>query len=151
MKRSVAERASDIGVEVDFGRWDLIRDDMESNTLTEAGICEKYGVSRDDLWARAREGGWRIEHREGGLDRLILIRQLFGVLERHVRKLEQVEVTEVGVKETTVLAKMVSSLDKLIQVEDEASRRSGPEETREMQEIRNKLARRIDNLKRQQR
>jgi hypothetical protein len=132
---------------IDRSKWDAVRADFESEELTEAGICSKYGVRRDELWRRARTNRWRTVHREGGLDRLILIRQLFGVLERHIRKLEETEMTEVGEKETTVLGKLVSTMDKLIEIEGRAGRGNGPEETREMEDIRNKLARRIDRLK----
>ena len=132
---------------IESGRWDAIRSDFEGDTLTEAGICRKHGVTRDELWTKARRNKWRVGHRENGLDRLILIRQVFGVLERHIQILEEVEMTEVGETETTVLGRLVSTLDRLIEIEGRAGGKSGPEETREMQDIRNKLARRIDRLK----
>jgi hypothetical protein len=129
------------------GGWDAVRKDFESDGLTDAGLCRKHNVDHDELWQHARKNKWRTEHRENGLDRIILIRLLFGLLERHIQKLEKVEMTEVSEKEAAVLGKLVSTMDKLIEIEGRTGRTTGPRETREMQDLRNKLARRIDRLK----
>ena len=44
------------GPKIERGRWDDIRADFESDTLTEAGICDKHKVLRDELWLHARRG-----------------------------------------------------------------------------------------------
>jgi hypothetical protein len=134
-------------VATETGRWDRVRADFEGDGVTEAGICRRYGITHDELWLRAAKNKWKREHRLNGLDRVILIRQMFGLLETHIVKLETTEMTEVGDKETAVLGKLVSTLDKLIEIEGRAGAKTGPEDAKEMRDIRNKLARRIDRLK----
>ncbi len=79
-------------------------------------------------------------------DRDILIGLMLGVLERQITHLENVEMTATGDKEVVVLGKLASTLEKLIDIEDRAKAPAGQGE--DMQALRTKLARRIENLKR---
>lgn len=128
--------------------WDAARRDYESDALTTIGICKKYGIAHDVLAVHARRAKWHTEHRSGGLDRSILIRQLFGVLETQIKHLEGVEMTTTGEKEVAVLGKLAATLEKLIEIDAKATiRKPGAAQTKEMQDLRNKLVKRIEAFK----
>jgi hypothetical protein len=130
------------------GLWERVRRDFEGRALTEAAICRKHAIDPDELWTHARAAKWQVEHRTSGLDRGILIRQMLGVLERQVARLERIEMTDTGEKEAAVLGRLASTLDKLIELESRNSKAEQPAETAEMRDIRNKLVKRILRLKR---
>ncbi|RYE81805.1 MAG: hypothetical protein EOP19_17810 [Hyphomicrobiales bacterium] len=113
--------------------------------LTIAAICRKYGVSRGELLQRAVRHKWKTL-RTDDTDREILIGMMLGVLEQQIGHLEKTEMTQTGDKEVAVLGKLATTLEKLIDIEDKSRAPAGTGEN--MQELRNKLARRIENLKR---
>lgn len=128
--------------------WDAVRHDYESDALTTIGICKRYGIGHDVLAAHARRARWFGEHRTDGLDRTILIRQLFGVLETQIKHLEGIEMTTTGEKEVAVLGKLAATLEKLIEIDGKAAtKRPSPAQTKEVQEFRNKLVKRIEEFK----
>jgi hypothetical protein len=126
--------------------WELVRLDFEGDRVSSWEICRKYGLSPATLTRRAKEARWGAKHRNAGLDRDILIAMLFGVLEQQLRKLE-VAVGDVNEKEAAVLGKLVATMEKLIEIEGRTGSKAAPADTREMRDLRNKLASRIDRLK----
>ena len=131
--------------------WDAIRLDYESDALTSIGICRKYGIGHDVLATHARRSKWYGEHRSNGLDRSILIRQLFGVLETQIKHLEGVEMTTTGEKEVAVLGKLAATLEKLLELDSKAvNKRPDAAQTKEMQDLRNKLIKRLEAFKQAQ-
>ncbi|MHB1104224.1 MAG: hypothetical protein ACYC0C_15925 [Devosia sp.] len=128
--------------------WDAARLDYESDALTTIGICRKYGIGHDVLAVHARRAKWHGEHRSGGMDRSILIRQLFGVLEKQIKHLEGVDMTTTGEKEVAVLGKLAATLEKLIEIDGKATtKKPGAAQTKEMQDLRDKLVKRIEAFK----
>jgi len=125
--------------------WDLVQIDYRYGRLTIAAICRKHGITRGDLLLRAARHRWQTL-RTDDTDRDILIGLMLGVLERQITHLENVEMTATGDKEVVVLGKLASTLEKLIDIEDRAKAPAGQGE--DMQALRTKLARRIENLKR---
>lgn len=141
MRRLVGAAAPDVD-------WAAVRQDFESDALTTIGICKKYRIGHDVLALHARRAKWHIEHRAGGLDRSILIRQLFSVLENQIKHLEGAEMTTTGEKEVAVLGKLAATLEKLIEMDARAAiKRPGASQTREMQDLRNKLIKRLEEFK----
>ena len=134
--------------EAERERWACVRADAEDDRLTESQICRKHKVTADEYRMRMRREGWRVDHREPELELAMLIRRLFVVVERHIERLEVVDMSETGEKEATVLSKIVATMDKLIEIRRQSAARRGRHETREMQDLRNQMARRIDRLKR---
>lgn len=128
--------------------WDGVRLDYESDALTTVGVCRKYGIGHDVLATHARRCKWHGEHRSNGLDRSILIRQLFGVLEKQIKHLEGVEMTTTGEKEVAVLGKLAATLEKLLELDGKAAtKRPDAAQTKEMQAFRDKLVKRIEEFK----
>ncbi len=128
--------------------WSAVRQDYESDTMTAVGICLKYGIGHDVLATQARRSKWYGEHRSGGLDRSILVRQLLGVLEKQIKHLQGAEMTTTGEKEAAVLGKLTATLDKLFDLDGKAAtNRPGTAHTKEMQELRAKLIKRLEAFK----
>jgi hypothetical protein len=125
--------------------WDLVAIDYFYPHRTIAALCKKHGITRGELMLRAARHKWKTL-RADDTDRLILIWMLFGVMERQIGNLEETEMTQSGEKEAAVLGKLATTLEKLIDIEDKSKAPAGTGEN--MQELRNKLAQRIDNLKR---
>lgn len=125
--------------------WDLVAIDYCYPHLTIAALCRKHRITRGELMLRAARHKWKTL-RADDTDRLILIWMLFGVMERQIGHLEETEMTPSGEKEAAVLGKLATTLEKLIDIEDKSKAPAGTGEN--MQELRNKLAQRIDNLKR---
>jgi hypothetical protein len=126
--------------------WDLIAVDYLYEHITIQALCRKHRITRGELLYRATRHKWKTL-RGSYTDRGILIGMMLGVLELQIGHLEEVQMTKTGEKEVAVLGKLATTLEKLIDIEDKSRRPAGTGE--DMQEIRNKLARRIENLKRQ--
>ena len=128
--------------------WDLVRIDAEGRGITRAAICRKHGITRAELAAKARTSKWNFS---GGndTDRAILIGMMLGVLEAQIGQLETSDMTTTGEKEVAVLGKLATTLEKLIDIEDKGRPPTEPAgHGEDMKALRNKLARRIDQLKR---
>ena len=125
--------------------WDIVAEDYRWGRLTIPAMCRKHGIARNELLQRASKHKWKTL-RDAGTDREILIGMMLGVLEQQIGHLETIEMTQTGEKEVAVLGKLATTLEKLIDIEDRSKPRVGAGEN--MQEIRNKLAQRIENLKR---
>jgi hypothetical protein len=125
--------------------WDIVAEDYYWGRITIPAICRKHGISRGELLQRAARHKWKTL-RDDTTDRVILIGMMLGVLEQQIGHLETVNMTQIGDKEVAVLGKLATTLEKLIDIEDKSKAPAGTGEN--MQELRNKLARRIENLKR---
>ena len=125
--------------------WDIVAEDYRWGRITIPAICRKHGIGRNELLQRAARHKWKTL-RDDTTDRVILIGMMLGVLELQIGHLEGVDMTQTGDKEVAVLGKLATTLEKLIDIEDKSKAPAGTGEN--MQELRNKLARRIENLKR---
>ena len=123
--------------------WAPVRADYEARYISRYAICLKYQIPMAELLERAEKNKWQRDDSDA-VDRQILINQLLVLLQRQINQLEQS--MSGSDKETAVLAKLSANLDKLIAMEKAAGRTSEAQETREMQDIRQKLAKRIDAL-----
>jgi len=135
----------DSGAQGRGSQLDIVAEDYRWGRLTIPAICRKHGIARHELLQRAARNKWKTL-RDAGTDREILIGMMLGVLEQQIGHLERIEMTQSGEKEVAVLGKLATTLEKLIDIEDRSKPRVGAGEN--MQEIRNKLAQRIENLKR---
>ena len=80
------------------------------------------------------------------------VRRLLRLVHAMVRKLElemkEGKMSELGEKEASILYRLTTTMGRLIDLEASAGKSTEAAETREMQDIRNKLLQRIDELKR---
>lgn len=141
----------------DVARWRRIRVAYEAGELSVTQIAASFGVSRSSLLWRAKRDLWKRRNKtQTGMDRPAIIKRLFRVLEMQVMhlELEMDEMTKTethsGEREIELLGKLAANLDKLIKLETATAR---PEKDdgytdQEVAEMRNKLAKRLDQLKR---
>lgn len=128
--------------------WAAIKLDYEYGAITQGAICDKHGITRGMLTRRARRDLWTLRFATTIPDRATIIRRLFHLLEKQTIQLEE-HMTTTGEKEVAVLGKLASTLEKLIAIDNaETGSRPGRTEDKDMKELRNKLARRIAQLKR---
>ncbi|HVW94190.1 MAG TPA: hypothetical protein VHB74_16485 [Devosia sp.] len=132
--------------------WDAVRADYESDEGTLDGICLKHGITRSALSYRVRNKLWTPRYRGKGLSRPQIIDRMFRLLERQIIQLEQ-DMKETGEKEVAVLGKLATTLEKLIEIDKaESGKQPGPAKSpaqhKEMEELRNKLAQRLAQLRR---
>ena len=124
--------------------WAAIREEYEGRKFVPATICKRYGITPAQLRHRREAEGWisaraRMVRREG------LIALMMKVLDKQVRRLEMA-VNEPIEKQANVLGMSVKTLDKLIEL-GAAQPNVEPATKKDMTDLRDKLAKRIDQFK----
>lgn len=123
-----------------------VRRDYEANQLPLPDVALKHGISLSAIHRMVVQNGWRprAPHR---IDPSDLIMRMFAALEMQMRELETMEMKTQGAQ-AGVLAKLVSTLDKLIEIKDAESRRhkDGRRPSRHVKELRAQIAERIAEL-----
>jgi hypothetical protein len=125
-------------------RWDVIREEYEGRHFLPAMICKRHGITPAQLRYRREVEGWpsiaaRIVRRED------LVARMLKVLDKQVRRLEMA-VDEPIDKQANVLSIQVKTLDKLIEM-GAAQRNVDPPTKKDMTDLRNKLAKRIEQYR----
>lgn len=127
--------------------WLAVRTAYEDNGETTGAIAKRFGIATRTLQNHVMEDGWRRRYERRQVDRATIITRMFRVLERQIVFMEE-NMTETGEKEVAVLGKLASTLEKLIQIDNAAAETPKAEKTKDMVDLRNKLAERIEQLKR---
>jgi hypothetical protein len=129
--------------------WAAIRADYQSHEMTRAAICRKHRITMATL----RKHTSRVRWGEGdydAIDRRIIVDRTMALLELQIEHLETTMKQGKGRamdKETVLLGNISRNLDKLIELDRaQAPGRENKAETAEMQDMRKKLAQRIDAL-----
>ncbi len=138
--------------------WEAVRADYLARDLTLEQICRRHGLSRSSLIRARSRFGWPMRRaasaemaggEEPGPARKRLISRLFLVLEKQVECMENRIAGEADDKEIALLGHLVRNLEKLVEL-DRKQQDDGPGKTRppspEMQMLRKKLSRRLDQL-----
>jgi hypothetical protein len=87
-------------------------------------------------------------HPHRAIDRGAIIGRMFRLLDRQIIQLEH-DMTSTGEKEVAVLGKLASTLEKLIDIDNaETAGQPARGPGKDMRDLRNKLAARIEQLKR---
>lgn len=127
--------------------WAAIRRDVEIGDMTYNAICRRHRVSRGELLRRIRDNRWSVAERDDLASRRIMIDGLFWALERQIDKLGEADLGEDVSREATVLHRLATTLEKLIEIDGRATgRKLNARESREMTELRTKIAERLDEL-----
>jgi hypothetical protein len=125
---------------------ELVRSDYEGNDLPLLDVALKHGISLSAIQRMVVGNGWRprAPHR---IDPNDLIVRMFAALDRQMRELEVTDMLTQGTQ-AGVLAKLVSTLDKLIEIKDAEARKrkDGQRTSRQVQQLRAKIAERIAEL-----
>ena len=127
--------------------WAAIRAEYKHGEEIVRVIAERHGVSCGAVNWRVRRDLWARRNRTGQVDRPLIIKRMFVLLERQVIQLG-VDMKETGEKEVAVLGRLATTLEKLIEIDDAAAGRARPAQSRKMRDLRDQLAQRIEQLKR---
>lgn len=128
--------------------WAAIRRAYELTDETIKDICLRFGVTKGAFENRWRRERW-FSRQAANRDRHGSTRdRLFAVLERQVAKLANEAGTTLGDKEAQQLTELVKTFDKLSTAKDDIPEDGGPSQQKDMRDLRDKLAKRIDQYKR---
>lgn len=124
--------------------WAAVQRDHEHNYGTQKEICARYGITIAQLRFRRERQGWQLRATRE-VDLRLLIYRMLRALEKQVRNLEKTMNDPVD-KSAMTLGTMTKTLEKLMALET-ANRTRQPTQKKEMSDLRNKLAQRIEQLK----
>ena len=135
------DEATDAGPAI---RWDAIREEYEGRLFLPATICKRHGITLAQLRYRREVEGWpsiraRIVRQDD------LVARMLKVLDKQIKRLEMA-VDEPIDKQANVLSTQVKTLDKLIEM-GAAKRNVEPPTKKDVTDLRNKLAKRIEQFR----
>lgn len=127
--------------------WGAVRAAVEAGDRTRIAICKQHGISRGELARRIKANKWDVPERDDTLDRSLLLDGLFWALERQIDLMGTTQLTD-ATKEAAVLQRLAGTLDDLVRLGDKnaGSAPRSARQTKEMTELRERIARRIDEL-----
>jgi len=137
--------------------WRRVQLAYEAGEISVTDVAAAFGVSRSALQWRAKRDLWKRRNKtQTGADRSSIIKRLFRVLEMQVMhlELEMDEMTKTetrsGEREIELLGKLAANVERLTKLETATAK---PEKDdgytdQEVAEMRIKLAKRLDQLKR---
>jgi hypothetical protein len=129
-------------------KWELVRLQVKAGEMTRNRICAEHGITMQRLAARIRENRWDVEEDATERDRIILLGLAYRVLERLLIQLAEGEMSPTGERESVALGRLLTSLDRTIALETRITgRKPTPRQSREMVELRAKIAKRLDEIK----
>lgn len=127
--------------------WEEVRADLGQGHMTYVAVRAKHGISRPELADHIRTHKWEIPERDDERDFLIRMDALFLALERQMQHIKEVAMEADASKQVVVLSKLASTLDQLARLDAGAARkRPTARQSKELAELRAKIARRLDVL-----
>ncbi len=128
--------------------WELVRLQVRAGEMTRNRICAEHGITTQRLAARIRENKWDVDEDATDQDRKILLGWGYRVLERLLVHLAESQMSETGEREGIALGRLITNLDRMIGLEMRITgKKPTPRQSREMTELRAKIAKRLDELK----
>lgn len=128
--------------------WAAIRHAYEHGEGTLREIRARFGVTRGSMEHRARRDRWIPRQATQANSRSTLLARMFKVLDGQVQKLEKRVDAELSDKEAGQLGEMVKTMEKMVAIEAADTTKSNPVAKKDMRDLRDKLAKRIDEFKR---
>jgi hypothetical protein len=137
---------SDVDDALPDAKAEAVRIDYENTSIPVDDVCEKHGVPLARLYAMRDRWNWKGRQKPRAVNRTVLIGRMFGLLDNQLTLLEE-NMKSTGDKEVAVLGNLARTLEKLIEIQDaEKPKRSTKAHSRDMQDIRRQLEKRIDDL-----
>jgi hypothetical protein len=134
-------------LETDAVDWSAVQAAYEGDSESIPDICGRFNISRSTLHRAVVRFGWR-PRQPRRIDRRNVIMRMFRMLDSQIRNLEQ-NMTKAGDGEAALLGKLVTTLDKLIELQErERGRHSSRSAAGTMTDIKSRLIERIEELKR---
>ena len=128
--------------------WDVVRLQVKHGELTRNRICAEHGITPQRLARRIRDHKWGVEPDAGAHDRRIIVGKLMLALEHEIDRIVENRVSDSdGTRETALLGRLTTTLDRLITLEGRVGGKPPtPKQSKEMTELRAKIAKRLDAL-----
>lgn len=128
--------------------WAAIRHAYEHGDGSLAQIRARFGVTKGSMEYRARRDRWIPRQATQANSRSALLARMFKVLDGQVQKLERRADDLLSDKEATQLGEMARAMEKMVAIEAADATKGDPVVKKDMRDIRDKLAKRIDEFKR---
>ena len=126
--------------------WASIRAAYESGEGTIASICERFDVTKGALEHRSEIDRWVPRNARHANFRSVLLGRMFTVLDKQVQQLAKDDMEKGIDKQAALLGTMAKTLEKLMEL-DRLDRGNAPKQKKDMRELRERLVRRIDELR----
>ncbi len=125
--------------------WTQMRAVYEADLSTLNALCHQFGISREVLSARATRNRWSDERRTN--DDLKLLDRLMWAIERLIDRMGQIDLQNSdGSKEAAALGRLVTTLDKMIELRERKIAKPELKPSAEMVELRQRIDRRLKEL-----
>ena len=124
--------------------WADIRDEYETRAFPSREICRRHAITEAQLRYRRERDGW-VSSRARVVRSSDLINRLFKILNKQVSLLEKA-VNDPLDKQVGALGATIKSFEKLGEL-SAAARDVEPTDDEDMRDLRDKLAKRIDQFK----
>lgn len=127
--------------------WAAVRRDYAANEMTINAICDRHGLSQPALFQRAKSCRWDSEGSPRTNDDLKLLDRLMWAMERLIDRMGQIELQDSdGSKEAAALGRLVSTLDRMIELRERKIAKPEAQPSAEMVELRKRIDRRLKEL-----
>ena len=134
--------------------WEAVRADYEEGIIPLQTIQKHYDITAAQLRYRTERDGWtrRVNRHRVNRDKLIermlkVLDQLIGQLEAKMQTLKD-GTSATPDKDTTLLSNMAKTMEKLLQLDAERKGRTEPAEKVNIEDLRERLAERLEQLAR---
>lgn len=129
--------------------WEVVRLQVRLGELTRNRICAEHGITPQRLARHIREKKWDVEVDTGEQDRRIIVGKLMLAVEHEIDRIVENRMSDSdGTRETALLGRLTTTLDRLIALETRVrGKPPTPKQSKEMTELRSKIAKRLDALK----
>lgn len=128
--------------------WEMVRLQVKLGELTRNRICAEHHITPQRLAKRIREKKWDVEEDATAHDRKIIIEKSLTAVEREIDRLLELEMSGDGERVTALLGRLTTTMDRLIALDTKVTgKKPTPKQSKEMTELRAKIAKRLDALK----
>ncbi|MEO6014120.1 MAG: hypothetical protein ABIQ30_11135 [Devosia sp.] len=134
----------DFAVRHDAAKRAAVRVDYEGDELTLREIASKHDIAGSTLHEWVRIGRWRMRQPRR-IDPNDLVAKMLILLDRQIADLETALTN--GTNEVAMLAKLVTTLDRVLVLKDRTTKAAAPP-SRRVQTLRSKIAERLAELNR---
>lgn len=125
--------------------WTQMRAVYEADLSTLNALCHHFGISREALLARVTRNRWSDERRTN--DDLKLLDRLMWAIERLIDRMGQIDLQNSdGSKEAAALGRLVTTLDRMIELRERKIAKPELKPSAEMVELRKRIDRRLKEL-----
>ncbi|SFZ85888.1 hypothetical protein SAMN02983003_3060 [Devosia enhydra] len=125
--------------------WAAVRAEYEAGEELVREIIVRHGITRSQLDWRSRREAWATRQRGVRVDRGAMVGRLFRLLDRQTLAMEKMMSDEPD-REMAALGKLVTTLEKLIEIDERTARKAPRRQSVDAEGLRRKLAERIDRL-----